>query len=515
MATPKTVRTTDLDGVLKDFTIPFEYLARKFVVVTLIGATRRELVLNTDYRFSTPTTITTIRAAAWGPGDGYELIEIRRLTSASERLVDFADGSILRAYDLNISSVQSLHIAEEARDLTADTIAVNDDGNLDARGKRIVNLADAVDPGDAVTLRQEQTWAASTLSNRNAAELAANNANTYMATSLVHRNAAETAKTASQAAQTAAEAARDLALAYRNTTLGYRDTTLGYKNDAETARNTTLGYRDSALTYKDQAAASASSAATSAANLGNAVNLYSKVLSVVGDAVTWNTAVSHQIGRNVHAGNSVTNLDNLYQVNAQFSVIQHADQPYLLFRSGSRNLFSMSINESIGTFSLNTYTLAGGANTGLTITRAGLLTAPSITGTTVSATTTLKSKGKGVVIAADSGWQDMATVNGGLSCPHNLGVVPFGYSFQYQCKVANAGYAVGDILQIPGGAMFDSNAASATFRGPIILSSTTTDAMIYWAPGGGPVIPNKTTGTPTSMAYSQWSFMMTAMGMGG
>ena len=174
--TPKTVKTYDLDGTKKDFTIPFEYLARKFVVVTLVGTDRRTLALGTDYRFSSATQITTLRGSAWGPGDGYEMIEIRRFTSATERLVDFVDGSILRAYDLNIAQVQSLHIAEEARDLTADTIAINNDGNLDARGKRIVNLADGVDPGDAVTMRQQAAWAGSALDSADkakASELAA------------------------------------------------------------------------------------------------------------------------------------------------------------------------------------------------------------------------------------------------------------------------------------------------------------------------------------------------------
>lgn len=191
MAAPKTVKTYDLNGTLKDFPITFEYLARKFVTVTLIGTDRQELVLNTDYRFSTPTQITTLRAAGWGPGDGYDLIEIRRLTSATDRLVDFADGSILRAFDLNTSQIQSLHIAEEARDLTADTIGVNDEGNLDARAKRIVNVADPVDPGDVVTLRYEQDHAASTLGN----------------------------KIASEAARDASIAARDLALTYKNSAL--------------------------------------------------------------------------------------------------------------------------------------------------------------------------------------------------------------------------------------------------------------------------------------------------------
>ncbi|AWH14588.1 tail fiber protein [Pseudomonas phage 22PfluR64PP] len=165
---PKTVLTYPLDGANRDFTIPFEYLARKFVQVTLVGKDRTILTLNIDYRFTQRTIITTTKP--WGPADGYERIEIRRYTSATERLVDFSDGSILRAYDLNTSQVQSLHIAEEGRDVASDTIGVNNDGDLDARGRKIVNLADAVSDGDAVTLRQEKAWSNSALSQANRSE---------------------------------------------------------------------------------------------------------------------------------------------------------------------------------------------------------------------------------------------------------------------------------------------------------------------------------------------------------
>lgn len=152
----RTVMTYPLNGSTVDFMIPFEYLARKFVTVTLIGTERKELVLNQDYRFTTKNQVTTTRA--WGSNDGFSLIEVRRYTSATERLVDFADGSILRAYDLNISQVQTLHVAEEARDLTADTIGVNNDGHLDARGRRIVNVADPVGDFDALNLRTVKVW---------------------------------------------------------------------------------------------------------------------------------------------------------------------------------------------------------------------------------------------------------------------------------------------------------------------------------------------------------------------
>lgn len=164
----KTVFTYNLDGATTDFNIPFEYLARKFVVVTLIGVDRKVLVLNSDYRFATKTTISLFKA--WGAADGYQQIEIRRYTSATERLVDFTDGSILRAYDLNIAQLQTIHVAEEARDLTADTIGVNNDGDLDARGRRIVNIADAKVDSDAVSLRQVKNMSQGAWQSRNEAE---------------------------------------------------------------------------------------------------------------------------------------------------------------------------------------------------------------------------------------------------------------------------------------------------------------------------------------------------------
>lgn len=168
----RTVMTYPLNGSTVDFNITFEYLARKFVSVTLIGKDRKELVLNQDFRFTTKTQITTTRA--WSPSDGYTMIEVRRYTSATDRLVDFSDGSILRAYDLNIAQIQTLHVAEEARDLTADTIGVNNDGNLDARGRRIVNLAIAVEDGDAINLGQVKQWNESAWNSKNEAATSAN-----------------------------------------------------------------------------------------------------------------------------------------------------------------------------------------------------------------------------------------------------------------------------------------------------------------------------------------------------
>ncbi|XAO37640.1 tail fiber protein [Salmonella phage 1Sgal1PP] len=225
--TIKTVMTYPLDGATTDFNIPFEYLARKFVRVTLIGVDRKELILNQDYRFATKTTISTTRAL--GPADGYNMIEIRRFTSATDRLVDFTDGSILRAYDLNISQVQTLHVAEEARDLTADTIGVNNDGNLDARGRRIVNVADGVTDGDAISVGQVKRM----------------NQNSWQA--------------------------RNESLQFRNEAEGFRNQASTSKQAAATSESQSWNHSERSRTFAEAAQGSANSAGQSATNANNAM----------------------------------------------------------------------------------------------------------------------------------------------------------------------------------------------------------------------------------------------------
>ena len=145
----KTITTYALNGSNREFTIPFEYLARKFIKVTLVGTSRTELKVLDDYRFTQKDQITLSRA--WGPADGYELVEIKRLTSATDRLVNFSDGSILRAYDLNISQIQAIHIAEEGRDEAEGSMST-DGLTWDALGLPIRNVGEPTRPGDAVNM---------------------------------------------------------------------------------------------------------------------------------------------------------------------------------------------------------------------------------------------------------------------------------------------------------------------------------------------------------------------------
>lgn len=136
-----------------EFDIPFDYLSRKFVRVSLVSDDNRRLLSNiTEYRYVSKTRVKLLVATT-----GFDRVEIRRFTSASERIVDFSDGSVLRATDLNVSQLQSAHIAEEARDAALLAMPQDDAGNLDARNRRIVRLAPGIAGTDAINKNQLDT----------------------------------------------------------------------------------------------------------------------------------------------------------------------------------------------------------------------------------------------------------------------------------------------------------------------------------------------------------------------
>ncbi|UES35500.1 hypothetical protein eKKP3263_000011 [Enterobacter phage KKP_3263] len=112
------------------YKINFDYLARPFVVVTLVNsndpAQNRVLTVGNDYGFLNPTTIEIYTSQA-----GFDILQIRRFTS-TDLVVDFRDGSVLTAKDLTNAELQAIHIAEEGRDQTADIAKEHADAALQA-----------------------------------------------------------------------------------------------------------------------------------------------------------------------------------------------------------------------------------------------------------------------------------------------------------------------------------------------------------------------------------------------
>lgn len=195
------------NGSTTDFSVPFDYLAKKFVKV--IVDSREKLGgdygdTTKDYFFVDKATIRFNTA----PASGTEII-IRRYTSATDRIVSFKDASVLKAKDLDVSAIQTLHIAEEGRDAINDALIADKEGNWDARGKRIVNVGDPIDDNDAITLKFYKDDAMGAYQAKLVAEAARDAAKVSETNSKASEvNAKESEVTAKASAGTAVSAAK-------------------------------------------------------------------------------------------------------------------------------------------------------------------------------------------------------------------------------------------------------------------------------------------------------------------
>lgn len=158
------------DGTTTDFIVPFDYLAKKFVRVSrgttiLTGGDYGDT--SKDYYFLDKNKV----RLKVPPATGEEVI-IRRYTSATDRVVSFKDASVLKANDLDVSSVQTIHIAEEARDVINDALLKDKQGNWDAKDKRITNVGAPVADNDAMTYGIYKADALGVLHSKIAAEKA-------------------------------------------------------------------------------------------------------------------------------------------------------------------------------------------------------------------------------------------------------------------------------------------------------------------------------------------------------
>ena len=123
------------------YSIPFSYRATSDLTVTLSGVATTAFTLN-----SAGTTLTFNTAPAQDAA-----IEIRRRTSQSTKLVDYASGSVLTESDLDTDSDQAFFMSQEAIDDAGDVIKIsNTNFQWDTQNKRLTNVADPVNNTDAV-----------------------------------------------------------------------------------------------------------------------------------------------------------------------------------------------------------------------------------------------------------------------------------------------------------------------------------------------------------------------------
>ena len=204
------------DGATNEYSFNFEYLRREFIKVEIDG------VRVLSFIFKDASTILLQSPVAEG-----DMLTIKRITDSS-RIVTFIDGSILKSTDLNISAIQTVHIAEEGRDYMTNTVGVDDEGNIDARFKRVVRVKNAVADDDAVNKRYVDSEGQFAMSNAyasaqaaKASEVASKDSETKAKASEVAAKASEVASKDSEnkakASEVAAKASEVAAKASENT----------------------------------------------------------------------------------------------------------------------------------------------------------------------------------------------------------------------------------------------------------------------------------------------------------
>ena len=195
------------------FSVTFPYIEQAHVIVTLDGVTK---TITTDYTFTNASTITFTTPPATNV-----VIKFTRSSNRTTRLVDYQDGSTLTEATLDQDGNQSFFMAQEAIDVTENSLNKNASELFDADNKRIINVATPTDANDSA--------------NKSYVDAVAGSATAAAASETAAANSA----TAAENAKNAAEAALDT----------FDDDFLGSKSSDPSVDNDGNALTDGALYY--------------------------------------------------------------------------------------------------------------------------------------------------------------------------------------------------------------------------------------------------------------------------
>lgn len=133
------------DGTTNKFYFGFDYINKQFVKVQ-VGAESSPLTYLTDYTVDDRSVTLTDT-----PAVGVAIRVYRETTS--DRIVEWADGTFIKASQMTLENLQQLHLIEESQDYPIlNSLSKYPDGfNFNALGSRIIGVSDPRDPQDVVT----------------------------------------------------------------------------------------------------------------------------------------------------------------------------------------------------------------------------------------------------------------------------------------------------------------------------------------------------------------------------
>ena len=296
----KTTVTYKGNGTQTNFDFPFDYLRKSFVKVTIDDKTVTEFsVDNRTVRFDTPPKQDSI-------------IVIYRETS-TERLVSWADASVLKAADMTISQVQQLHIIEEQQDWTiTNSMVLNASSEWEGRNHRIANILDPTAPQDVVTKNYMETvqggFVQENTELKNEATKQAQIATTKANEADVSAKAAKVSETNAKASELAAKASQDAAKVSEDKAKTSETNALTHETNAKASADKAKVSETNAGASASTATTKASQASVSATNAQKAASQADASAVQAGHAMS--TAATKAEEASVSAANAKTSETN-------------------------------------------------------------------------------------------------------------------------------------------------------------------------------------------------------------
>lgn len=237
------------DNTTTQFSIPFTYQDTAEISVTVDG------VAETGLTFPSSSTVQLTSAPATGT-----LVQVRRTTDLATRAVDFASGSVLTEEDLDNSSIQTFHAAQEAIDKTNDGMTLGSDDKWDSQSKIIKSVGTPTATTDAATKGYVDGVAGSASAAAASATAAASSATAAATSATAASTSATNASTSATTATTGATTATTQATAAAASAAA----ALVSENNAATSATTATTQAATATTQAGVATTQATNAATSA-----------------------------------------------------------------------------------------------------------------------------------------------------------------------------------------------------------------------------------------------------------